>query len=556
MISSAWRQPLKRFLRRLLLLAEGCIARWPIAAFRFWPMEQKKIAGVPLLSVCLEGNNIIFNLNLIKTLLSLAFQRIGPVEVLLLSECSANDLKKLTVGFKSLDIRIFNSEDLSEQVNGPDFLLAHTLGEFVIFMPIGAIVSSQLTALLAERVHTVANNMALELDEIILKPNGFIDDVWLSRRRWGPYELKSSICCAGRLLRKGQQSGASFHNPQQIVGLQGCWIQLPGRDWQLPDQIKPLPVAVSNLDQQLTVVIPTIRSCDPEGNPLVLGLLRLLAEQVEVSIDVVVVDAGSDPSIFYANLISGAIKSLKVVPFAADGAEFNFSAKVNAGIAAVTTEIVVLLNDDLQPLTTSSIAALLGPLSKPEVGIVGAQLLFPDGSLQHGGVITGLARPPFHPRHGIKLNGQRLQLWLNSLREVSAVTGAVMAFRCSKLAMLKGFDESLAVEFNDTDFCLRARDNGFLIIYQGASLFRHLEKASRSQNGYLSSINVERKLFFKRWHKRLGSDPMLDDPYMHPWLHVGDVHQLLPNWHNSAFIEIYCRRVKLKAKKLFLELGF
>ena len=210
----------------------------------------------------------------------------------------------------------------------------------------------------------------------------------------------------------------------------------------------------------------------------------------------------------------------------------------------------------MQPLTTSSIAALLGPLSKPEVGIVGAQLLFPDGSLQHAGVITGLARPPFHPRHGIKLNGQRLQLWLNSLREVSAVTGAVMAFRCSKFAMLKGFDESLAVEFNDTDFCLRARDNGFLIIYQGASLFRHLEKASRSQNGYLSSINVERKLFFKRWHKRLRSDLMLDDPDMHPWLHVGDVHQLLPNWHNSAFIEIYCRRVKLKANKLFSELRF
>lgn len=517
-------------------------------------MGQQKIAGVPLLSVCLEGNNTIFDLNLIKTLLSLAFQRSGSVEILLLSECSTRDFKKLMVRFKSLRIRIFNPKDFCEAFISSEFLLGHAIGEFIISMPTGAIVSPQLTALLAEKVHTVANNVLLELDEIILKPNGFIDDVWLSRMRWGPYELNSSICCAGRLLRKGQQGGAFLGIPQQIIGLQGCWIQLPDRDWKLPEQIKCLPLAVSNLDQQVTVVIPTIRSCDAEGNPLVLGLLRSLADQVDVSIDVVVVDAGSEASTFYANLISGAIKSLKVVPFAADGAEFNFSAKVNAGIAAATTEIVILLNDDLQPLLISSVAALLSPLYDTRVAIVGAQLLFPDGSLQHAGVITGLARPPFHPRHGVKLNGQRLQIWLDGSREVAAVTGAVMAFKRSKWAMLKGFDESLAIEFNDTDFCLRARDNGFLIIYQGASLFRHLEMASRSQNGYLLSINNERKLFFERWHKKLRSDPLFYDPDIHPWLHVGDVHQLLPNLYNSIFIGIYCRRLKLKANGLFVEL--
>jgi len=521
---------------------------------RLWPMGQQKIAGKPLLSVCLEGNNIIFDLNLLKTLVSLAFQRSASVEVLLLSEFSTRDLKKLTTVFKSLSIRIFNPKDFCEAIINPEFLLAHAQGEFVISMPIGAVVSPQLTALLAKRVHTVVNNAALELDEIILKPNGFIDDVWLSRKRWGPFELNSLISCAGRLVRKANQGGASLGIPEQIIGLQGCWIQLTDRDWKLPEQIKCLPLALSNLDQQVTVVIPTIRSCDTEGNPLVLGLLRLLAEQVDVSIDVVVVDAGSEPSTFYANLISGAIKSINVVAFAADGAEFNFSAKVNAGIEAATTEKVVLLNDDLQPLTARSIADLLNPLSDPKVGVVGAQLLFPDGSLQHAGVITGLARPPFHPRHGVNLKNERLKFWLHGLREVAAVTGAVMAFKRSQWAMLKGFDESLAVEFNDTDFCLRARDNGCLIIYQGASLFRHLEKASRSQNGFALSINNERRLFLERWHKKLKSDPVLDDPDIHPWLHINDVHKLLPNWYNSASIEIYCRRLKFKAIKLFAEL--
>ncbi|WP_288916939.1 hypothetical protein, partial [uncultured Synechococcus sp.] len=64
-----------------------------MAELRFWPMGQQKIAAKPLLSVCLEGNNIIFDLNFFKTLVSLAFQRSASVEVLLLSECSTRDLK-------------------------------------------------------------------------------------------------------------------------------------------------------------------------------------------------------------------------------------------------------------------------------------------------------------------------------------------------------------------------------------------------------------------------------------------------------------------------------
>jgi len=196
---------------------------------RLWPMGQQKIAGKPLLSVCLEGNNIIFDLNLLKTLVSLAFQRSASVEVLLL-----RDLKKLTTVFKSLSIRIFNPKDFCEAIINPEFLLAHAQGEFVISMPTGTILCPQLTAQLAKRVHTVANNAALELDEITLKPNGFIDDVWLSRKRWGPYEINSLICCAGRLLRKANLGGASLGIPEQIIGLQGCWIQLPDRDWKLP----------------------------------------------------------------------------------------------------------------------------------------------------------------------------------------------------------------------------------------------------------------------------------------------------------------------------------
>ena len=524
-----------------------------MAELRLWPMGQQKIAAKPLLSVCLERNNIIFDLNFFKTFVSLACQRSGSVEVLLLSECSTRDLKKLTTIFKSLSIRIFNPKDFREVIINPDFLLAHTLGEFVISMPIGAVVSPQLTALLAKRVHTVANNAALELDEIILKPNGFIDDVWLSRKRWGPYELNSSICCAGRLLRKGKQGGDLLGNPEQIVGLQGCWIQLPDRDWKLPEQIKCLPLAVSNLDQQVTVVIPTIRSCDVQGNPLVLGLLRSLAEQVDVGIDVLVVDAGSEPSTFYANLISGAIKSLKVVPFAADGAEFNFSAKVNAGIAAATTEIVVLLNDDLQPLTTRSIAALLNPLSDPKVGVVGAQLLFPDGSLQHAGVITGLEMLLFHVHYRNQLKSERLKVWLSGAREVAALTGAVLAFKRSHWEIIKGFDESLAVEYNDIDFCLRIRDNGLMAIYQGGSIFMHYEKASRLGWVLSKSINTDKKWFFNRWKTKLNIDPMFDDPDMHPWLHVGDIQQLLLNLFVSIRIEIYCKRLKLNATKLFID---
>jgi hypothetical protein len=64
-------------------------------------------------------------------------------------------------------------------------------------------------------------------------------------------------------------------------------------------------------------------------------------------------------------------------------------------------------------------------------------------------------------------------------------------------------------------------------------------------------IKSDKKLFSERWQKRLLSDPNMQDPNMHPWLHVRDVHKLLPGWRTSSIVEIYCRRLKIKADNLY-----
>ncbi len=552
---SSLRQQLKLYFRRLSLLGQGFIAWISTIELKIWFRRNNKIIKAPLLSVCLEGDDIVFDKKLLATLYSLAYQDIYSVEVLLFSRSSAINLKKAFARFGNLHIRIFNFKHFQTSNSSSHSLSSCALGEFVISIAPGAIFSPKLTIFLAEKLNSFSNETAFELDEIFLEKDGFISDVWLSRKYWSADEISSSICCAGRLLRSSKQGCAFIPPPKQILGLQGCWIQLPDSDGELPGQFVSQIKSSSDSEQQVTIVIPTIRSCGVDGKPYVMQLLNALTFQTGVSIDVLLVDAELDSITFYANMIYGSIKSLRVVPFFADGEKFNFSAKVNAGIAASSSEFILLLNDDLRPLTTNSIAALVKLVSDSKVGVAGAQLLFPNGQLQHAGVITGLGRPPFHPRHGIDINSYRLKHWLAGSYEVSAVIGAVMAFKRSNWERIKGFDERLTVEFNDIDFCLRLRNLGLVNVYTGAAIFEHHEKASRGSRAYLEVIKSDKKLFSERWQKRLLSDPNMCDPNMHPWLHVRDVHKLLPAWRTSAVIEIYCRRLKIKANTLYRRLN-
>lgn len=156
-----------------------------------------------------------------------------------------------------------------------------------------------------------------------------------------------------------------------------------------------------------------------------------------------------------------------------DPRPFNYSAIMNAAIAQVDAEHVVLLNNDVSVITPDWLEAMLEHSQRPEVGAVGCRLLYPDGRPQHEGVGVGIGSP------AINLDLTALAPMGLAVREVSAVTAACMMIRRAVYREMDGLDESLRVAFNDVDLCLRLRRAGYRVVYTPLAELHHRESASR-----------------------------------------------------------------------------
>jgi GT2 family glycosyltransferase len=181
---------------------------------------------------------------------------------------------------------------------------------------------------------------------------------------------------------------------------------------------------------------------------------------------------------------------------------FNYSNLINVGRSHVDGEYILTVNNDVEVRSPDWIEAMLEQAQRPEVGVVGARLLFPDGRPQHEGIGVG------------NLGGASTAVnldagWLGSvIRDVSAVTGACQMTRLTVFDEVHGYDEQLHVGYNDVDFCLRVRRAGYRIVYTPHAELVHREGATR---GPLSPAADER-LFYERWVLEGG----LRDPYVSP----------------------------------------
>jgi ADP-heptose:LPS heptosyltransferase/GT2 family glycosyltransferase len=161
---------------------------------------------------------------------------------------------------------------------------------------------------------------------------------------------------------------------------------------------------------------------------------------------------------------------------------FNWSRFNNAGARAASGAVLLFLNDDVEARDPGWLAALLEQALRPEVGVVGARLLYPDGKLQHAGIALsptgGLHSHRFLPEGHPGPFGRAV-----SLRNVSAVTGACLMVRRAVFEQVGGFDEAHAVINNDVDFCLRVRDAGLEVVCTPHAELVHHELASRAGLG-------------------------------------------------------------------------
>ncbi len=194
---------------------------------------------------------------------------------------------------------------------------------------------------------------------------------------------------------------------------------------------------------------------------------------------------------------------------AIDG-DLNWARFNNQAAQHAEGEYLLFLNDDIEIIEEGWLDAMLEHARRPEVGIVGARLLYPDETVQHAGMFLaglGLARHAF--RRSAAADPCYFGLALTQ-RNVMAVTGACMLVRQESYALLGGFDEAHAVVNNDLDYCLRAHEAGLLTVYTPYATLIHHELASREK---LDDV-YDTTHFNTRW-KSVFAD---GDPYHSPRL--------------------------------------
>jgi glycosyltransferase involved in cell wall biosynthesis len=184
--------------------------------------------------------------------------------------------------------------------------------------------------------------------------------------------------------------------------------------------------------------------------------------------------------------------------------EFNFASKINFMAKFAKGEHLVIFNDDLEVIAGEWLSSLLEFSQQEEVGVVGSKLLFPDGKLQHVGMVLGINGYPAHIYHSAKPDFPGYRGDANLIRNYSAVTGAAMMVKKKLFDELKGLDENFRIDYNDTDFCMRVAEKGYRNVYTPYSLFYHHESAVLS-SGRLN--NKETELFRRKWKKYLNNDP-------------------------------------------------
>ncbi len=200
---------------------------------------------------------------------------------------------------------------------------------------------------------------------------------------------------------------------------------------------------------------------------------------------------------------------------------FNFSAINNFAFKLSKSEYIVFQNNDTEVISEEWLTAMLEHAQRKEVGAVGCKLLYPDDSIQHAGLIlgiSGIAGQKGIAGHSHKHFPDSAYGYFNRphiIHDASAVTGACFMLRREIFEEVGGFDENLAVAFNDVDLCLKIRERGFLIVYTPYAKLYHLESASRGYED--KNRNMERFLReYDYMRRKWGNVIDKGDPYYNP----------------------------------------
>jgi GT2 family glycosyltransferase len=318
------------------------------------------------------------------------------------------------------------------------------------------------------------------------------------------------------VLHHSRRGIGGADNPDQASAIQAVREHLQ-RTGQSAATVAPLPGAPGWLEVRRTVpspaplvsvIIPTRDRADVLGK----CLGGLLVATDYPALEVIVADNDScEPATFRLFERLATDPRVRILPCPGP---FNYSAINNKAIAQSRGEILLLLNNDVLIRHADWLANMVAQAVRPEVGAVGARLLYENGTIQHAGVILGVGAIEPVAGHVYERVAADAPGHLNHLRiarNMSAVTAACLAMRRTVFDEVGGFDEkNLPVAFNDVDLCLKVGQRGYQIICTPQAELTHLESISRGSD--LRPEAIER---FKRdiahmsrtWGRQIRNDP-------------------------------------------------
>jgi glycosyltransferase involved in cell wall biosynthesis len=199
---------------------------------------------------------------------------------------------------------------------------------------------------------------------------------------------------------------------------------------------------------------------------------------------------------------------------------FNYSRLNNRGVELSRGSLIGLLNNDVEVINDDWLSEMVSRAMQPEVAMVGARLWYPNGAIQHGGVILGAGGIAGHAHVGLRHDEPGYFARAHLAQNLSAVTAACALVRREVYLQLGGFDENLAVTFNDIDFCLRLREAGYWIVWTPHAELIHHESTSRGFDD--STPKQVRFLAEVDYMKAKWGDSLQHDPFYNPNLSLGE----------------------------------
>jgi O-antigen biosynthesis protein len=304
---------------------------------------------------------------------------------------------------------------------------------------------------------------------------------------------------AGSLSAKSYAADAgerSVRDQMERLGQPGKVIPVKSTGWNRVSWKMPDPAPL------VSIIIPT-----RDGKYLHRCLDSIRFRTTYQNIEILVVDNGS---LTYSVLeYLGANDSWLTV--IRDDSPFNYAEINNRAVAQSNGEVICLLNDDTEVINGDWLEEMISQLMQPSVGAVGAKLYYPEGLIQHAGVILGMLGIAGHALRKCDRLSFADQGRMQLPRCYSAVTAACMAVRREAWDHVGGMDAvNLPVAFNDIDFCLRLGEAGWRVVFTPYAELTHHESISRGSDieGERAPLfENEKRYMHERWGPILGNDP-------------------------------------------------